>query len=349
MLQLDGLRAIAVLAVAWSHWAPPRWLLGVPWGTGVQLFFVLSGFLITGILIDHRPADGAPLAKRIGVWRSFYIRRLLRIFPLFYLVLVIAWLAGMSPIRSAWPWHAAYLSNFYYFVGHPLDGFRHFWSLSVEEQFYLVWPFLTMLLPRPVLPRVIVAMIVAAPLTRWLAVANGHDLLVTRFLPTSCLDALGIGALLAYARRVPGTGARLADSIARIGLVVGLPGCLLVTLLGRRTELPYAVETLGHTLLVLFYGWLVHRAATGFRGPFGRLLETRPMLLVGRISYGVYVFHFFAPPLAERLGLGTASTAGVVATIAACSLATFAAAMLSWNLYEKPLNDLKRRVPYERP
>jgi peptidoglycan/LPS O-acetylase OafA/YrhL len=113
MVQLDGLRAFAIAAVAFSHWVPEH-QFGLPWGTGVQLFFVLSGYLITGILLDSKTDENQKQWRMLFVtWRRFYIRRCLRIFPLFYLVLVFALLINLKPIRDTWPWHVSYLSNIY--------------------------------------------------------------------------------------------------------------------------------------------------------------------------------------------------------------------------------------------
>jgi len=115
MPQLDGLRTLAVAGVAWSHWMGSRYQFGFEWGyMGVTLFFVLSGFLITGILLDSR----AGAAGRAGRWfaiRQFYARRVLRIFPLFYMTLVLLLLCGVRPIRQSFFWHLGYLSNVYFF------------------------------------------------------------------------------------------------------------------------------------------------------------------------------------------------------------------------------------------
>src|SRR5262245_15560412 len=102
-VQLDGLRAVA--AVAWSHWERP-YQFGVPFGAGVHLFYVLSGFLITDILLRVRDE-----ADRMGALRAFYVRRSLRIFPAFYLTLLLASFADIPPLRESIGWHVAYLSN----------------------------------------------------------------------------------------------------------------------------------------------------------------------------------------------------------------------------------------------
>src|SRR5262245_45608829 len=141
MPQLDSLRALAFFGVAVSHWLMAEFPLATLGGTGVQLFFVLSGFLITGILLDYRRAQESNTRLSAGsVLRTFYARRFLRIFPLFYGVIAVAVVLNTGPIRELWPWHALYASNFLYAANHPTAGdpFTHFWSLAVEEQFYFV-------------------------------------------------------------------------------------------------------------------------------------------------------------------------------------------------------------------
>lgn len=115
MKQLDGLRALAVFAVLWTHYVPPAlWPLGLnPGHFGVQLFFVLSGFLITGILLQERSATLSGPQTMVTALRQFYLRRFLRIFPLFYAVLLVAFLVNIPLVRESLPWHVFYLSNVY--------------------------------------------------------------------------------------------------------------------------------------------------------------------------------------------------------------------------------------------
>ena len=166
--QLDGLRAVAVAAVAYSHWLPD-WQFGLPFGAGVHLFFVLSGFLITRILLALRqaPDRGAAIAR-------FYARRALRLFPAFYLVLGLAWIADVPLVRDTWAWHAAYLSNVRIaseaqWLGHV----SHFWSLAVEEQFYLLWPWLLLATPARWLGAIVGGAMLAGPLVRLVAAGQG--------------------------------------------------------------------------------------------------------------------------------------------------------------------------------
>ena len=192
MRQLDGVRALAVFAVIASHWTTyhPFWFNGT---VGVQLFFVISGFLITGILLDARErAARERVTRRSVLWR-FYARRFLRIFPLFYGTLLVTYVAGFQAVRSTIAWHVAYLSNALFASrGAWLGEVSHFWSLAVEEQFYLVWPVVLLACRRRlVLPLLIVA-VASAPVFRLVGDAALHwnDVQLTVW-PTASLDALG--------------------------------------------------------------------------------------------------------------------------------------------------------------
>ena len=355
MAQLDGLRTLAVVAVVWSHWVPHEFHFGLPWGTGVQLFFVLSGFLITGILLDNRPdGDNAQPGAVFLALRRFYARRFLRIFPLFYLVLVVAVVFNVDSIRAVWPWHFGYLSNVYYYLMGPdgFDHFGHFWSLAVEEQFYLVWPFLVLLLPRRALRWALFGLILVAPVFRAAISGIAPDPQKAHYLPLSCLDALGIGALFALVIRAKGTPQISPRALARFCLWVGVPGTLVVGYLMRAHLASPAVASAGHLFMVLFYGWVVFTAANGFPGIVGRVLEWGPMVYLGRISYGLYVYHLFSelclPTVYRWLHVAPSWEASVGFRLAVQTALTLAVAVVSWHVFEKPLNDLKRFFPYPK-
>jgi peptidoglycan/LPS O-acetylase OafA/YrhL len=348
MPQLDSLRAFAVTSVAISHWTP-EFLEGiVPWGTGVQLFFVLSGFLITGILLRSRPADlGISMPAALKV---FYIRRGLRIFPVYYAVLAFSLLVGVGPIYTTWPWHVPYLSNVYYaWHGHdtPLaDPFLHLWSLSVEEQFYFLWPFIALVASRRVLFIMLCTAIVASMVFR---VAIDHmvpGVLSVRYMTASCVDAFAVGALIAYAKHYKGwIGVGrckwMFAGIGTLGLIIS------VLWLPHYTDHEIA-RRMGHTFLVIFYGAILAQTAAGFGGLLGAVLTFKPILYLGRISYGIYVYHYFAPAgvhwLAARFGVNMGHQEP--ATLVAYTIFTLALAISSWHLLEFPINRLKRHFAY---
>jgi peptidoglycan/LPS O-acetylase OafA/YrhL len=330
MRQVDSLRAFAVLAVLIHHYLPVGKLIPEDFLTlgllGVRFFFTLSGFLITGILLRGQP---------IG---TFYLRRALRIFPAYYLCLAILLILGVADVRQYFFWHVAYLSNVLFSFNHgvaPATG--HFWSLAVEEQFYLVWPWLVLKtrarhawkLP---LAAILFTLIYKSVITFTI---GGH--LAAGLLPFACLDSLGLGGLLACfghdARLKPYRSFFLRAALGMGTLIVA--GQTILFLWGRGTRIFLATSYLGVSLI---FTWLVGKAADG---KLWRIIESRPLVYTGRISYGLYLWHNFMPGLVIWL-LGYNPGAWKLAALA--TLFTFAIAATSWKLLESPLNSLKDQI-----
>tara|TARA_R110002096_G_scaffold285073_9_gene478906 strand:+ start:797 stop:1846 length:1050 start_codon:yes stop_codon:yes gene_type:complete len=342
MPQLDGLRALAVAAVAFSHWLPKNYHSGLPWGPGgVQLFFVLSGFLITGILLRCREHENPWHSAR-----AFYARRFLRIFPLFYAVLLVGFFLNIHPIRESILWHISYFSNFYFVAIGGWNGpISHFWSLAVEEQFYLFWPAVILLIPRHWLKPSLVGLIAIGLVSRFCLPILFPNASPLEALPNSNFDALGLGALLAYT-----TGGIISRPIVP-WLFVGGPayfGFLGLRLLDF--EIPFQSE-LEHTAMLLFFAWVVSKASTGFHGVTGAILQLPPLLYLGKVSYGLYIFHNFASLPVQLLAktLDMPSIELGPTRVAMMTIFTILAASLSWHMFEYPLNKLKRHFPYKKP
>ncbi len=345
---LDGLRFFAFLLVFFFHA-----LQRSPWGNwpvirfgflGVPIFFVLSGFLIGGILLDLKAKSGPGFG--IGAkLKTFYIRRSLRIFPVYYLFIGILVLLMILSGRSdavAWenvPWHLAYLTNFRsFFVG--MDRIRqgHFWSLAVEEHFYLLAPLTVLLVGRKTLVRLLAGVIVAVAAARFAIYRAGsaRDFWV---LSPMQFDLLGLGIATAIIDR--------HGSFCRIGArglrLLGLGGALFFVLYVRRFYLGrpgigvyYA--TLGPISLGLVTAALV---LTLWQQPtcrFARALAFGPFAYFGQISYGLYLFH---PNCLGWSGkyLGNDNLANTFVGLAI----TLGVAMVSWHSFEKPINKLKSR------
>jgi peptidoglycan/LPS O-acetylase OafA/YrhL len=330
--QLNGLRAIAVMMVIWSHTMPGETL------GGVRLFFVLSGFLITGVLLRRRDRD-----ESLGdvLW-TFYTRRALRIFPAYFLLLLALIALDVPNVRAdAW-WYAGYLTNWLVTLRNawpPATG--HFWSLAVEEQFYLVWPFLILRTPRPALARALVVVIGVALVARSvLPFVTDSDIRIQ--VPTVvALDALGIGAVLALARHEGWSN--LTTRVRQAGWlgVLLLVSVTLLGVTGRGFKVIVLVRPFALALLSL---WAVDACVRGIGGPVGRFLSASWVGWVGMVSYGIYLYHL---PIVWALhsrgwSLGPALFAATIA-------ATFVAAALSWRYLERPLNDLKDRVARRSP
>jgi peptidoglycan/LPS O-acetylase OafA/YrhL len=207
MPHLDSLRALAVAAVVAHHYRIEYGGvddLGVIAFGGVRMFFPLSGFLITGILLRSRALCESRHASQGPAIGCFYVRRALRIFPLYYLVVAVALLVDLPPARAIAPWLWTNTLNIHMArQGWHEAHFAHFWSLAVEEQLYLAWPWIVAYVRRRWLLPVVVILGLAAPLSRLAYVWSGYagtTPLGTYIGTVSSLDALGAGALLAVLR-----------------------------------------------------------------------------------------------------------------------------------------------------
>jgi peptidoglycan/LPS O-acetylase OafA/YrhL len=359
---LDGLRGCAILAVLLLHLtsalaapagAPARvakQVFSAGW-VGVDLFFVLSGFLITGILADARETPHR--------FRTFYLRRALRILPLYYgfvlLLFVVPPLvkapAYTTPPADQLPYWL-YLQNFWPLDNRALDLAAHLWSLAIEEQFYLVWPAVVFTLSARTALRVCAACIVGALVYRLAWVFTVDDLRAVYFLTPGRLDGLALGGAIALMARAGGGPARLrrtAPAVLAASAAVLAAAALHPS--GFDPGGAYMVS-MGYTALAFFFGALLVLVLDG-PALLPRLLSARPLRFFGRYSYGLYVLHVPLIVLARHAGVSPdafAGTrwefAGLVGYAALIGAASVVAALASWTLYEKPFLALKSRFPY---
>jgi peptidoglycan/LPS O-acetylase OafA/YrhL len=346
--QLDGLRAFAVMAVVYTHYVPEKyWALGIYWGGyGVRLFFVLSGFLITGILLRSRQFIAYGQRPSFAL-RQFYVRRFLRIFPLYYVTLAIAVILAIPPVRATVLWNLSYLSNVYFARLGQFDGLiGHLWSLSVEEQFYLFWPCLIFFVPSRFLLPSIVGGVAAAPLFRVIGKILGASDVALWVLTPASLDSLCLGALLAYIGTEEDIPYISRKTLCRFFLMLGLPLTCSVEILSLFAKDSLIVWFAGDLGRGLIFTWVVAGAADGFGGIAGKTLTCRPMLYIGKISYGVYLLHPFIPWLCFK-PLSVAFRASSPVLVCAYTAITIAVASLSWEIFEKRVNNLKRYFQYD--
>lgn len=362
MPQLDGLRVLAVGAVMVHHWSSFRSVLVDTGNAGVLLFFVLSGYLITDILARARQrALDTPHATRGGVLKAFYARRFLRIFPLYYGIVGLFILANVGPARDLAPWLLTYTHNVLVAAQGWTGDFSHFWSLAVEEQFYLVWPLVVLALPRQRALAVAIGMAALAPML--IAAGDAVGLGLPGTLLTSNLSSLGLGAALALLGKDTPRGATFVARAGGLGAIGYVAFTLALIGLGVTETSSGGVEG-GGVLPTFVFGlrqlamaglsvWLIARAAAGFRGPVGAVLESRPMVYLGTISYGLYVFHNFAHTVWDRIavaaGLPTPFVEDPMYQWPFYLVITIVVSALSWHLFEQPINRLKSRFPYVRP
>jgi len=370
----DGIRGIAIILVLMFHMRPsPELTVATPalemlisplW-CGVDLFFVLSGFLITGILVDTK--------QHPRFFLNFYARRSVRILPLYFGVLIGLFLllpllarfhipsiekvvAGEYYTRlwdnQAWLWF--YVQNFIQARGeHQLPGLGHFWSLAIEEQFYLVWPFVVYFLSKKGLFRVSLLMVFFGFPMRWMMMENGFNAWEIRHLTYARIDTLAAGACIALlVRQCP---ASKLPSIAIFLMLCSLMGIISVYIkLGTLSRGSFEVAVFGYSLFAAFFSGLLLAVFAEMLPPvLMRVLSSKALTLFGTLSYGIYVFHWpvlhasravveklsssldFRMPLLQYL-LGNVLTVALTVTIA----------QLSWKFYELPWLRLKRYFRY---
>jgi peptidoglycan/LPS O-acetylase OafA/YrhL len=299
--QLDGLRTIAVMLVIVFHWFPvDKGLNLISNGPlGVTLFFVLSGFLITRILLQNRQLQA--VYSFSDIYRVFMMRRVLRIFPLYYLVLLFVWLApGMAFIPEIQtdfydhPLHyLLYSSNFLIDkTGNWSNVLSIFWTLAVEEQFYLFWPIVIIKTPTRHLRRVIIATILAGIATRGVLFFVDRN---SGVLMPTCLDSFGLGALWAYTLINDDKPGRF---IKIISLSAPIAGLLFLFFCYDHDNTLFKVLFFRLSMSILSL-YLVANASykQGFGSYFGTFLESAVATYLGRISYGLYIFHIMVPYL----------------------------------------------------
>ncbi len=351
MVQLDALRAFAIFAVMLLHFWPENFVVEhFPIGaTGLYLFFVLSGFLITGIL------DRGRTSPRSRFIPEFYLRRALRLLPLYYAV--VLFLLIFSPeAQQHWPCYAVQIMNVCITAQSQWGPAGHFWSLAAEEQFYLLWPFAVLFLNRRWLIVACWMLILIAPLYRAAAVLITHEPFAGTLLP-GVVDCLAAGALLAL---------EPAAFPARVTLPMGLTGAAIVALMYISPSTgPVADEALETTLMLPLLCWLVGGASQGFGGALGRILSDPRLRYIGRISYCMYVVHFpliRAPSVVRHLLPHLPGGAHILPYLlirlqpgphaflrfGALSAATIAIAAFSWQFYEGPINSMRNSVSLAR-
>jgi peptidoglycan/LPS O-acetylase OafA/YrhL len=381
---LDGVRGLAVLLVMQVHfWGLPFLLFGQQPTLAVdkeliklahtgwisfELFFVLSGFLITGILLDSKNGP--------GYFRNFYVRRLLRIFPLYYGFLAFVLLAlphlpwnemgSVTELRQTQGWYWSYSSNIAAGISsldtHLPIVHAHLWSLAVEEQFYMIWPAFVLLLSRRRLFYACLALMVFAPLFRLLLVsdlASGWaNINAAQVLMPARIDELALGGLIALVARGYGdlrAYARWAPhlmAVSILGLVV------LYFTRGASYGIDPWIQTVGYVAASGLAASILVMLITAPAGAFSLRIFTTPLLqLFGRWAYGLYVFQLlvaftlayqFQVHHLARLSHGSQIPVSFAFSIIA-TLATLALAGLSWTLFESRVLKLKKYVPYGRP
>ena len=358
IMELDGLRGVAILLVISFHYlnnqlfdSGNKWGQLVASGTqfgwlGVDLFFILSGFLIGTILIANKHSQ--------NFFKTFFVRRVVRIVPNYFLLLIcftIIWKFGLfsnniylweNNTIPLWSYYAM-LHNVYMAIQNSFgnNALTITWSIGVEEQFYIIFPFVVYFLNVRLLPFVLAALIVFAPIFR----AQFHTWLPTYVVLPARLDGLCMGFLIAWLNN---KGLLLAHKKQLTKFLI--LEIIVVTLACGYFYWKY--DDLGpvkHTLFALIFSGFVILALIQPKSNYAALLRTKALVWIGQISYSLYLFHTLVLGLAHEFTVGKTNRIRSIADIAVTIAAFFVSLLLSWLIYswlEKPMVMIGKKFRY---
>lgn len=335
----------------WMAWETNNPILkNTPWGHGVILFFVISGFLITSILLNQKQQIAENKTSFGKAVKTFYIRRFFRIFPIYFLLLFYLYYIDYPKTREIFIWLITYTTNIYQGVTNEAIGnFGHFWSLAVEEQFYIFWPVLVFLIPKKHLIKFFIITIIVSFLSRLSCVILYPDkwMLAAYFTPNLLLP-LVLGAILAYVKKehVVKFYNLFKPSYALIAFIIyGLLFYYFSFIRPNDIFKQLLDEYLFSIVCALF---VATAAIDGFSNISKFVLENRFVNYTGKISYGIYIYHLFIINFfwdvftrETRITTDSKHTAWIFYFLICYSIAT-----LSFYIIEKPINKLKNKFNY---
>ena len=277
--RLDGLRALAITLVVGHHYGHlGSWPSRIGY-SGVDLFFVLSGFLITGILRKTRTID--------NYWSRFYIRRVARILPPLALLIALDIVSTKHIQPLTLLGYCLFAGNIVQVINHGVSVLSPLWSLAVEEQFYLLWPVAVLFFNRRTLLVAFTAVLIAEPVVRALASPHFATYLPIYYLTPFRLDSLAAGSLLALLTEKGEFPGQRWCGLAALAISPLFPFCSVEI---RNTN-SLIFNALAYSFLAVVYFLLVAWVLTLRRGFFYKALSSKPLTALGKISYGVYLFH----------------------------------------------------------
>ncbi len=361
--QLDGLRFLAVFAIILYHYFPEvhKHVKIIDSSIFLAFFFVLSSYLITNILLKGKEKGLDAGYSKLSIGSVFLMRRTLRIFPAyyFYLLLVFIFPIGGQYLRENFEVFFLYISNFQIYADQEWNELTaHLWTLAVEEQFYLVWPWVILFTPDKYLPKVLLFIIFIGFSSRLLLYTlispEEFQVVTIQVLTPTCLDSFGLGALLAYRHKNgiihnPQLKKALAVILTIWVISIALNALMVVLLLGR-------------IIVSLFAMIIIEGAVNGYQNKAGKLLENKVVLYLAKISYGIYLYHIFSAFIlwklcvrirefaAHTLGINISEIINFIALpgiyFSVSVILTIIMASLSWHFLERPINNLKRFFIY---
>lgn len=299
--QFDTVRAFAVILVVISHWIEGTNNIFNIGTIGVNIFFVLSGFLITQILFkDKQQAELMDSnTSRLSIIGKFTARRALRIFPVYYLLLFIL-IMGRSfhpnTMMKDWPYYFSYLQNFQFYFNQAwsYSKLSPFWTLAVEEQFYIFWPWIMIFSPKKYLIHVLSGGFLIGFLVQLYIYSFMANNTFAYLLTPACIDAFCIGGILAYIIVYQNALDRYYPFIKTIGWIA-----LLIFIVINVFKINFIIPQ--RTLVSLITMWLLAKILTNKNESFNYIMSNELIMSIGKVSYGIYLFHNFVPINVQRI------------------------------------------------
>ncbi len=345
-----------MIAICWDHWCPQSWPRIFPFEIFLFFFLVLTGYLITGSLLRERDRkDALEKPWKLDSLKTNQIRRGLRILAPYYAAVALAlivqapdfWMGQPPDVWTGLPWYLCHLSNIHMatLADWP-KGTSHFWSLAMQQQFYLIWPFVIWFLPRKCLLPAILVFAAIGPISRQLEDFWQPWFTRPGLLTWSSFDYFGVGGLLALAVH---RGMSLENSGLRWLSAAGLVGYVALSgshALGGAT---FGIRGLQQTFLAVALCGLIAVGSVGFRGVIGRVLEHPKLQRIGQVSYGIYLFHNLASLVAGKIFWFLwfwpfNNIFGEILRIPAFAVVTWWLTMASWRWIEKPLQGVRAKI-----
>lgn len=345
---LDGVRAIAALMIMVFHFfggiVPNSTTLkfltkiSIFGQTGVTLFFVLSGFLITRILLESKGSH--------NYFKNFYLRRALRIFPLYYLFLFLYYylvpyfIGPQEPDFSNKIYYFTYLQNFAETFNWNVNGPEHFWSLAVEEHFYLFWPFIVYLFSNKNLTKIIIGIVIGAMLLRTFMINNGYEVFYFTF---TRFDSLAIGAFLAILEQQ--NFLQEKNSKLFLFLLIGLfvpTVAMWIFFTGEANKYIQIFKFL--FLSSIYFSIIAYLLCIKGDSPLNKILKTKFFSYTGKISYGLYVYH----PLVYSICKRFLDSRYIEVNFFIRIIFTYLIAALSYHFFESSFLKMKKYFEYNK-
>lgn len=362
--QINGLRFCAVLVVVCYHWLPTISDIKMSsfFGGIVNFFFVLSSYLITRILFSAKEKGIKIGIQKFRIIKIFLIRRTIRIFPAYYIFLLVLLL--LPTIRNEINHNAGmyfyYLANYHIFQSPDWPVVTsHIWTLAVEEQFYLIWPLLIIFIPYRHLLKSFIIIIIGSVVLRAIVYDPAYGIRQA-ILTHYCVDAFAVGGLLAYKYMTSDKERIAINKYFNIVLYIGIPVGILIIL----TKSLYFSFVINRLLFALISLKIIEGAIIGYKNNFGKFLQNKVVMYLGSISYGIYLYHLLVPVLFWKLYNFSYEFVKVhysvffirhekeimmvqnflvleVVRFIIYAVLVVAIATISWNFVEKPINKLK--------